>query len=75
MIGLLVDDGWIVYLLLLALLWLFWSRVRGLDTDGLLERDARLHERVHRVLGRHPEGGTWPEFRAWMRAAEEGKGP
>jgi hypothetical protein len=51
-----------------ALLVLFWRHLRGLSFDALLARAAEEHHHVHRVLAKHPEGGSWRTYRAWMRA-------
>ena len=62
-----MDFGWILFVLLAALLVLFWKRRGGSSLDGLLERDAAFHHQVHRVLKKHPAGGTWQQYQAWMR--------
>ncbi len=62
------SGGYLLYLVLAALLVLFWRHVRGLSFDALLARAAREHDRVHRVLAKHPEGGSWGEYLDWMRA-------
>jgi hypothetical protein len=60
-------SGLIVYLLLAAILWLMWRQVRGKSFADLLDQDLDLHHQVHRVIARHPKGGTWPQHRSWMR--------
>jgi hypothetical protein len=62
-------SGAVLYLLLFALLVLFWRKVRGRSFDDLLGQDLDLHERVHRVIAEHPRGGTWQEHKDWMRVA------
>jgi hypothetical protein len=63
-----VTSGYLLYLLVAALLVLFWRHVRGRSFDGLLARAATVHHHVHRVLAKHPHGGTWREYQDWMRA-------
>ena len=62
-----MDFGWILFVLLAALLALFWKRGGGRSLDELLERDTALHRQIHRVLKKHPAGGTWQQYQAWMR--------
>jgi hypothetical protein len=62
-----MDFGWLLFVLLAALLALFWKNGGGRPLDELFERDVALHHRVHRVLEKHPAGGTWQEYQAWMR--------
>ncbi len=62
-----MDFSWLLFILLAALLALFWKRRGGLSLDELLERDTALHHQVHRVLKKHPAGGTWSQYQAWMR--------
>ncbi len=62
-----VSSGYLPYLLVAALLVLFWRHVRGLSFDALLARAAREHHHVHRVLAKHPQGGTWRAYQDWMR--------
>lgn len=74
------DIGLILYLLVVPILYGMWQRTRGLSFEELLERSAREHELVHRVLAEHPLGGTWSEFQAWLGQSEQrhigtGEGP
>ncbi len=62
-----VSSGYLLYLVVAALLVLFWRHVRGASFDALLVRAAREHHHVHRVLAKHPEGGAWREYQDWMR--------
>ncbi len=52
-------SGWIVYVLLAALLLMFWRKARGRSLDALMAQGARDHHHVHRVLAKHPAGATW----------------
>jgi hypothetical protein len=63
-----VTSGYLLYLVVAALLVLFRRHVRGMSFDGLLARAANEHRQVHRVLAKYPDGGTWQEHRDWMRA-------
>lgn len=61
------NSGYLLYLLVAALVVRFWRHVRGLSFDALLARAAREHHHVHRVLAKHPQGGTWRAYQDWMR--------
>ncbi len=65
------DFGWILYVLLAALLYLFWFKTRGMSFDDLLNQSAREHHEVMKVTARHPHGGTWHEHKQWMKREEE----
>lgn len=62
-----MDFGWILFVVLAALLALFWKHRGGDSLDALLERDLTLHHQVHRLIKKHPAGGTWQQYLAWMR--------
>jgi len=62
-----MELGWILYVVLAAQLTLFWKNRGGRSLDALLERDLTLHQQVHRVLKKHPAGGTWRQYSVWMR--------
>lgn len=62
-----MSSGWILYVLLAAELALFWKYRGGRSLDALLDGDLALHRQVHRVLKKHPTGGTWQQHLAWMR--------
>ena len=64
-----MESGLLLYLLVAALLALFWAKVRGKSFDDLLVQAAREHHHVLRVLERHPRGGTWKEHKTWMGEA------
>jgi len=61
------DSGWPLFVLLGALLFYFWTKVRGMSLDELIERQHDEHVAVHKVLHIHPKGGTYQEFNRWMR--------
>ena len=63
--------GAILYLLLLALIILFWQKVRGLSFDDILGQIDHDHHHVHRVIGKHPLGGTWKEHQQWMQEEDK----
>ena len=63
-----MTSGYLLYLVVAGLLVLFWRHLRGVSFDGLLARAATEHHHVHRVLAKHPEGGTWREYRDWLKA-------
>ncbi len=64
-----MESGFLLYVLVAALLALFRRQLRGQSFDDLLARAARDHHHVHRVLAKHPLGGCWKEIQAWMREA------
>ena len=61
------ETGPLLYVLLVALLFLFWWKVRGLSFDALLEQGYHEHRHVLKVNAKHPLGGAWKEHRKWMR--------
>ena len=64
-----MESGFLLYVLVAALLVLFRRHLRGQSFDDLLARAAHDHHHVHRVLAKHPQGGGWKEYQAWMREA------
>ena len=62
------DFGWVLYLLLAAVLFFFWRQVRGASFDELLARAEREHHAVLKILAKHPRGGSWRDHRRWKRA-------
>ena len=62
-----LDTGWPLFVLLGAQLYYFWTKVRGASLDELIERQHEEHVAVHKVLHKHPKGGTFEEYRRWMR--------
>ncbi len=62
-----MSSGYLLYLLVAALVVRFWPHARGLSFDALLARAAREHHHVHRILAKHPQGGTWRAYQDWMR--------
>ena len=61
-----LDNGWPLYLLLGALLFYFWTRVRGMTFDEMIDRQLDVHLAVHKVLHKHPKGGTFEDFNRWL---------
>lgn len=59
--------GSLLYVVFALLVYMFWRRVRGETFDEILESSEREHHRVARVLKKHPHGGTWSEFQAWLK--------
>ncbi len=58
-----------LYLMLLALVVMFWRKKASRNLDELISDGESEHHHVHRVIGKHPEGGTWRQHNGWM--AEE----
>ena len=65
------ESGFIIYILLCILAPLFWAKMHGCSLQQLLDRSAREHHHVLKVLARHPRGGTWREFQRWMAEENE----
>ena len=65
-----MNSGYIIYVLLLVLLYLFRQRKGARTFDNLLDQSVREHHFVQHVHQRHPQGGTWREFEAWMKEEE-----
>jgi hypothetical protein len=57
--------------LLIAILILFWRKSRGRSLRDLLEQDAHTHHIIQKVMAKHPEGGTWQQYRQWIAAEEK----
>lgn len=55
-------SGWIVYVLAALLTALFWHAMRGRNLQDMFDAGNREH---HRVLKKHPGGGSWREFQTW----------
>ena len=65
------EFGWILYVLLAVLLYLFWVTTRGRSFDDLLNQSAREHHEVMKVNARHPHGGTWREHKQWIKREQK----
>lgn len=68
-----LDTGLILYVLLIAILLLFLRAAGRPSLEKMLDHNVQAHERVHRMLAKHPGGGTWKEVKRWL--AEESEGP
>ncbi|MCZ6634845.1 MAG: hypothetical protein O7G87_15695 [bacterium] len=66
-----IHFGTILYLLLLALVLLFWQKMRGLSFDDILGKIDHEHHHVHRVIAKHLLGGTWKEHQQWMEEEDK----
>ncbi len=58
--------GYIIYLLLLAILWVFFTRVRGKTLEQLFDQSAVEHHQIIELHRKHPAGGDWQEFNNWL---------
>ena len=67
--------GEFIYLMLLALLVMFWRAKAGRGLDQLIGDGEHEHHHVHRVIGKHPEGGSWRQHKAWMIEEEHTASP
>ena len=61
--------GIALYAILALLVVMFLRRAWGRSFDDVLARSEAEHHQVHRVHAAHPLGGTWRQFRQWMRDA------
>ncbi len=61
------ETGPLLYVLVIALLLMFWWKVRGQSFDAMIEQGRHEHRHVLKVIAKHPHGGTWKEHRKWMR--------
>lgn len=59
--------GSLLYVALAILVYMFWRRVKGQSFNQILEAGNRSHHHVVRILKKHPRGGTWRDFQAWMK--------
>jgi hypothetical protein len=65
-----IISGWFLYLLVVLFILLFWIKVRGLTFEELLERSVHEHEYVKIIFAKHPQGGSWHEFKQWLKEQE-----
>ena len=63
--------GIVLYAILALLVAMFLRRARGRSFDDVLARSEAEHHQVHGVHSRYPLGGTWKQFRQWMKEEEE----
>ena len=63
--------GIVLYAMLALLAAMFLRRAWGRSFDDVLARSEAEHHHVHGVHSRHPLGGTWKQFRQWMKEEEE----
>jgi len=61
----------ILYGLLALLLLMFRRAMRGRSFAEMMARSEGEHHRVLRVIKRHPQGGSWREYRRWMEGEED----
>jgi hypothetical protein len=59
--------GVILYLLLAAIIVMFWLKIRKKSLDDLLEQSNRDHHHVQKVIAKHSYGGSWNEHQQWMK--------
>ena len=62
-----INYGWFLYILGTLFVLLFWFRSHGLTFAELLKRSKYEHECVKRIFAIHPHGGSWHEFKQWMK--------
>jgi len=61
--------GWLIHVLGALLAAWFWLRMRGQSLERIIEHSEHEHHRVREIFVQHPGGGTWGEFRTWLRVA------
>ncbi len=59
--------GVILYLLLVAIVVMFWLKVRNKSLEDLLEQSDRDHHHVQKVIAKYSYGGSWNEHQQWMK--------
>jgi hypothetical protein len=59
-------SGWMLYVLVIALLILLYRRAPGLSLEAQLDAARREHEAVQRMLREHPQGGSSRQVRRWL---------
>jgi len=57
------NSGYILYVLLAAILWLMWRNAPGLSLLRLLKHDEDIHHKAHHAIARHPHGARWKAFK------------
>jgi len=62
--------GPMLYVLLVALLYYMWTFRGTGGLDQLIDRAEHEHHRVHKVISRHPRGGTWQQYQRWLDAVK-----
>ena len=65
-----LEFGVVLYAILVLLVVMFLRRAWGRSFDDVLARSEAEHHQVHGVHSRHPLGGTWMQFRQWMKEEE-----
>lgn len=59
--------GWTVYAAFaLLLIYIYWH-ARSMSLDVLRKRVNEEHEKTHKVLKKHPQGGSWSEYKRWHK--------
>ena len=62
---------WILVVLLVTIAVVMGRRLYGKTLDQLFDETEQDHHRIHAVLARHPQGGTWQQYSRWLAEAEE----
>lgn len=67
--------GYFIYILMAAILWVFWRKVRGRTFEELLQLRALEHHQIIELHRKHPFGGTWTEFNYWLEVERSNTKP
>lgn len=67
MVDLLFGSGWILHLLLIAILYLMWRSAGTLSLDELIDRDTLHHHLNSQYHQEHQKGGSWDDYRLWLK--------
>jgi hypothetical protein len=62
--------GYLLYVILAALLYIHWRVAAGRGIDALLDAGKLHHQQVMRVIVKHPMGGDGRDVCRWMAEAE-----
>ena len=70
-----LNFGIAIYLILLVLVIMFLLKRAGRSLDQLIGDGGHKHHHVHRVIAKHPKGGSWSQHKGWMVEEEEAPTP
>ncbi len=62
-----IELGMFLYVMFVVIAVMFWRATRGPSFEDLFERATHVHHHVHRVVAKHPTGGSWPDHKRWMQ--------
>jgi len=75
MVELLFGSGWILHLLLIAILYLMLRSARTLSLSQLIKRDAVQHHINHQYHLENQHGGNWSNYQSWLQKNKNKSNP